>query len=250
MPTVKTQLQPQEAANSTQNAVVEYKANGEIVRLGFGMIKRYLVNGGGNVTDQEVMMFLNLCRFQHLNPFLRECYLIKYGNYDASIVVSKDVFVKRAMRNPRFNGMTCGIITFDKTLGIEEREGTFYMSDQETLVGGWAKVYLKGIDYPIYKSVRLQDYEAKTKDGKPNSMWATKGSTMIAKVAQMQALREAFPEDLGGMYAQEEIIEAQEVKLDEAAITPPEQQIIDSIPEQAQQTAPQQTSAEAALFGE
>lgn len=254
MATVKTQIQPQEQQTAPAATTSEFKywSNGEEVRLSFGMVKRYLVNGGGNVTDQEVIMFLNLCRFQHLNPFLRECYLIKYGNYDASIVVSKEVFIKRAMRNPAFNGMVGGIIVHDQNGDIREREGSFYLDDQEKLVGGWCKVYLKNIDWPIYKSVRLQDYEGRKNDGTPNTMWASKGATMIAKVAQMQALREAFPEDLAGMYAQEEIIEAQDIVLDEAAVSVSEEQA-EPIPEQPAANEEKKITtndAAEALFGE
>ena len=38
-----------------------------------------------------------------------------------------------------------------------------------------------------------------------NSQWSKKPATMIRKVALVQALREAFPEDFGGMYSQEEV---------------------------------------------
>ena len=68
--------------------VTEYKANGEIVKLSPDTIKRYLVSGNGNVTDQEIMMFLGLCKYQHLNPFLREAYLIKYGDRSPATMVS------------------------------------------------------------------------------------------------------------------------------------------------------------------
>ena len=36
-------------------------------------------------------------------------------------------------------------------------------------------------------------------------MWESKGATMIRKVAQSQALREAFPNELRGLYQQEEM---------------------------------------------
>ena len=42
------------------------------------------------------------------------------------------------------------------------------------------------------------------KDGSVNSQWSGKSATMIRKVALVQALREAFPARLGGMYASEE----------------------------------------------
>ena len=59
-------------AENTQ--LVEYESNGEMVKISPTMIKRYLVSGGGNVSDGEVMMFMSLCRYQHLNPFLRELF--------------------------------------------------------------------------------------------------------------------------------------------------------------------------------
>ena len=191
------------------------------------------------------MMFLSLCRFQHLNPFLREAYLIKYGDRQpATMVVGKDVFIKRARRNADFAGFQAGIIVENSDSGeITEREGTFYQRDYERLVGGWAKVYIKGYDQPFYESVSIDEYEGKTKEGKLNSQWATKGATMIRKVALAHALREAFPDETAGMYAQEEIAEAQEIILPEMPVQIPETSNTESIP-----TEPQNT-AEAALFG-
>ena len=46
------------------------------VKLSPSIVRRYLVNGNGSVTDGEVMMFMSLCKFGGLNPFLREAYLI------------------------------------------------------------------------------------------------------------------------------------------------------------------------------
>lgn len=240
---IKNSLQPRK-----ENNIAEYKSNGETVRLSPAMIKNYLVSGGGNVTDEEVMMFLSLCRFQHLNPFLRECYLIKYGNSPATMVVSKDVFIKRAMNSPDFNGMEAGIIVYDSRTGDTiERQGTFYNRAEETLLGGWCKVFLKGYDHAFYESVSIDEYEGRTKDGKPNSQWATKGATMIRKVAQMHALREAFPNALAGMYAQEEIAEAQVVQLDEAPVEIPQVTTEESKPAEQEQGLPVDPAE--ALFG-
>ena len=80
------------------NKVVEYECNGQMVKISPNIIRQYLVNGDGRVTDQEVVMFLNLCKFQKLNPFLREAYLIKYGSQPATIVTGKEAITNRAMR--------------------------------------------------------------------------------------------------------------------------------------------------------
>ena len=44
-------------------------------------------------TQQEILMFLELCKAQKLNPFIRDAYLVKYGDQAANIIVGKDVFL-------------------------------------------------------------------------------------------------------------------------------------------------------------
>lgn len=177
---------------------IRYQSNNEEVILTPKMVKDYLVAGNGQVTDQEVVMFLSLCRFQRLNPFIREAYLIKYGNSPATVVVGKDVLLKRAMRSEKFGGLSAGVIVVNANGEIEEREGTFVLPD-ENLVGGWAKVIIKGYEVPFYASVSMKEYST----GKSN--WLTKPATMIRKVAMAQALREAFPEEMSNLYEQEEM---------------------------------------------
>lgn len=202
-----------ELVEQKNTGLVEYEANGEMVKLSPAMIKKYLVSGGGNVTDGEVMMFLSLCRYQHLNPFLKEAYLIKFGSTDpATIVTGKDVFTKRADANPNYKGKKAGVVVLTKDGSIEEREGTMVLPD-EKLVGGWAKVFIKDKE-PEYQSVSFEEYAGRKKDGTLNSQWAKKPATMIRKVAVVQALREAFPDRFQGMYAQEEFAEVSDIKLD------------------------------------
>lgn len=169
-------------------------------------VRNYLTSGDGKVSDQEVIMFVELCKAQNLNPFVRDAYLIKMGdNYPAQIVVGKDVFIKRASANPNFNGMKAGIVVLDKDGQIQEREGALKLPGEQ-LVGGWCEVYLKDKDYPTKSLVSFEEYAQKNKKtGQLNSMWSSKGATMIRKVAQSQALREAFPNELRGLYQQEEM---------------------------------------------
>ena len=216
--TVKNTLQTAEA----QNAMAIYEAGGEQIKLSPAMVKNYLVNGGGNVTDQEVVMFINLCKFQHLNPFLREAHLIKYGTSPATMVTGKDVFTKRAKRNPNFAGMQAGIFVLSNGT-VVDREGAMALPG-ESIVGGWAKVYIKGYEQPIYAAVGFDEYAGRKSNGELNSQWASKPATMIRKVALVQALREAFPEDFEGLYSPEEIKEGNEaLDYSAAPIKVPEQ---------------------------
>ena len=194
--------------------MTEYECGGQIVKISPNLIKKYLVNGNGAVTDQEVMMFLSLCKFQKLNPFLREAYLIKYGNQPATIVTGKEALQKRAMRNPNYAGLEAGVVvSFPETGQMENRVGTIVL-DGEDLVGGWAKVYVKGWEHPLTVTVAFNEYVGRKSNGEINSQWATKPATMIRKVALVQALREAFPEDLAGMYAAEEVGAAGDLPVD------------------------------------
>lgn len=52
--------------------------------------------------------------------------------------------------------------------------------------------------------VSFDEYAGRKKDGSLNAQWSKKPSTMIRKVALVQALREAFPSAFGGMYTAEE----------------------------------------------
>lgn len=188
---------------SSALALAEYKIDGGQV-LTADTVRNYLTSGNSKATDQDVLMFIELCKAQNLNPFVRDAYLVKFGNQPAQIIVGKDVFIKRASEHPNFNGMKAGIVILDKNGDIKEREGALKLKEEE-LVGGWCEVHLKDKDFSVKSVVSFEEYAQKKNDGTLNSMWSSKGATMIRKVAQSQALREAFPNELRGLYQQEEM---------------------------------------------
>ncbi len=196
--------------------IVRYKAdNGQDIEVTEQDVRDLMAANGNameNVTSQEVKMFLRLCQSQRLNPFTRDAYIVKYGNQPASVIAGKDAFVKRATRNKRYRGHEAGITVLrrvNKNGGvqsvIDRREGSMMLSGEE-LVGGWAKVHLEGYECPIFEEVALSEYAAPDKYGKNG--WSRMPATMIRKVALCHALREAFPEDLGGLYGAEEMDQA------------------------------------------
>lgn len=189
----------------TNALVVKYETDNGIVQLSPETVKRYLVSGDASkVTEQEIAMFIKLCEYQKLNPFLREAYLIKFGNEPATLVTGKETFTKRAAKSKLCNGYEAGIVVQRKDGSIEYRKGTL-VAPNETLIGGWAKVYRKDWSTPLETSVSLSEYARKTKDGKLMSNWAKMPATMIRKVALVQALREALPEEFQGLYSPEEM---------------------------------------------
>lgn len=199
----------QETKNKTNlpELAVVYEIDGNEVKLTPKIVQEYIVgNNDVEITLQEFKLFTELCKVRKLNPFLQEAYLIKYSNsVPAQLVVGKDAILKRAVLNPNYDGMESGVILEnEETLEIIERSGTFVPTNHN-LVGGWAKVYVKNRKYPSYASVNLSEVAQTKKDGTLNSNWAGKPATMVEKVAKVRALREAFVEDLGGMYEAEEV---------------------------------------------
>ena len=185
--------------------VVSYKVDDQEIKLTPKIVQDYLVGTTAQITMPEFKLFTELCKVRKLNPFLREAYLIKYSNNQpASIVVGKDAILKRAVLNPKYNGMKSGIIVVNEKGETIERKGTFKL-DNEQLVGGWAEVFRKDWENSIYSSVSLSEAIQKKGNGEPNSNWSKQPATMIEKVAKVRALREAFVEDLGGMYEAEEM---------------------------------------------
>lgn len=196
--------------------LVKYEVDGNEVKLTPSTVQEYIVGSNNpKITMQEFKFFTELCKARKLNPFLKEAYCIKYGNEPAAIVVGKDAILKRAILNQAYNGMESGIIVLTEDGEIKERQGTFKLDDEQ-LVGGWARVYRKDWEHPIYVSVSFSEVAQKKKDGSLNSNWRTKGATMVEKVAKVRALRETFIEDLGGMYEAEEMnVEIPEKPIDE-----------------------------------
>ena len=179
------------------NEIVTYKAGENEITLSPEIIRKQLTDNP-QVTDQEVNMFLKLCEFQKLNPFLKEAYLIKYGTSPASLIVGKEAWTKRAEAQPTFRGYRAGIAVVTEKGELIYREGSLLLP-KETIAGGWCEVLREGWSVPVRAEVSFAEYST----GK--SGWARMPATMIRKVALTQALREAFPVAFAGMYGEEEM---------------------------------------------
>lgn len=180
----------------TTKGDVTYSVAGQDVHLNYTIVRNYLTKGGGQVTDADLVQFIAVCKFNQLNPFLNEAYLVKYGDAPAQMVVSKEALMKRAESCKEYDGFEAGIIVMRKN-EIVDIPGSF-IAPGDTLVGGWAIVHRSDKKFPYISRVNLSEYST----GK--SLWNGKPSTMIRKVAIVQAMREAFPAQLGAMYTQEE----------------------------------------------
>lgn len=152
-----------------------------------------------NATDGELALCVELCNRQHLNPFTKEVYLVKYGNAPASIITSYQVFNRRANRQQNYGGIKSGVVVLRDGEVVKKRGSAVYKQVGEQLLGGWAEVQFVDGKEPAYVELALTDYST----GKSN--WAKMPGVMIEKCAKAGAWRLAYPDEFGGMYTGEEM---------------------------------------------
>lgn len=184
------------APAASHEKAVTFQANGEEVKLSLSTVRNYLVSGNGKVTDQEVVMFINLCRYQHLNPFLNEAYIVKFGDRPAQLITSKEAFMKRAEANPHFMGSKAGVIVV-RDNQIIHSPGAFALPTDQ-IVGGWAEVKRDDREEPIHVEISFKEFS------KGQATWKDMPANMIRKTALVNALREAFPDTLGLLYTEDD----------------------------------------------
>ncbi len=219
-------------ANALQ---VSYDVLGTRVELDIDFVKKYLVRGKAEITtNQELVMFMNTCKMQGLNPLVNgEVYLIKYQESEpAQMVVGKNAYLRRAFDNPNYRHKKDGI-TVKRGNEIVQKEGCCIYPGEE-LVGGWCRVYYlkNGEKCEAFKEVSLGEYN------KGMANWKSKPATMINKVAVSQCVREAFPKDYEGVYSEEEMQASGAIPADyEDLTTGSEPVIIDEVITQSERQA-------------
>lgn len=163
------------------------------------------VEGAVSVSQKELVSFMMMCQVWNVNPYLKEAYLIKYGNSPASIIVAEKVYEQRADKMPGYRGMKYGVIFEDAEGHEQKREGKRINKRRgEVLVGAWAEVFREDRENS-YTEIDLDEYVGKKKDGTVNSQWSGKPATMLCKCVKAAALRDAYPNAFAGMYIAEEM---------------------------------------------
>lgn len=206
MKAANTAARPQATRQSlvqkpVEDKPIEYMAGGSKVEMSIALTQAYFCD---KASPAEAFVFNQWCAHLGLDPWKKECYLVKFGSEPATMITSVDVYKKRAEKNPNYRGRKSGIIVQTADGKLEERLGTILL-DGENLVGGWCDVQVKDYIDPISARVSFKEYCRYKSDGKPMAQWADRPATMIEKVAVTHALRDAFPNDFGSMYIAEEM---------------------------------------------
>lgn len=225
-----------------QDAIQDVSYNdidGKPVKLSAYIVNNYLAPKQ-DFTPEECWSLMNLSMARGLNPIAKDCFFIKYDG-TPQVIISKDYYTKRANKNPNYLGKENGIVVLNREGKVEMRTGTIKLKDEE-LLGGWCKVYMANLKYPVTVTAALDEYAKKDKDGNLQSTWKSKTCIMIEKVAIVRALKEAMTEEFQGTYAAEELGEAEEalssevkdvIDMPSAAPTPEKPRYDDSVVNEA-----------------
>lgn len=140
-------------------------------------------------SDHEVAEFLRICVRVRLDPFLKQIFLVKYGQQPAAIVIGLSAYLIWADQNPNYQGYQSGVVVSDANGDVQRREGSATFPG-DTLVGGWATGRRKDWAEPQTSTVALEEYDL------GQALWNKKKGTMIEKVAVVQLLRRMFPDEV------------------------------------------------------
>lgn len=154
-----------------------------------------------NATDTEFAMLVGIGKATGLNPFLREIWLVKYGNSAAQIFIGRDGYRIAAQRQPDYDyHIVDAVYSNDKFALVDgEIRHQYEVIDRGHMLGAYCYVKKRSSSKAMYVFVEAGEYDLK------QGLWKTKPATMLKKVAEAQAIRMAFQSTFAGTYAEEEL---------------------------------------------
>lgn len=180
------------------------------------LIKDQIARG---VSNGELSLFLEVCRGTGLNPFARQIYAVVRKEWDRerkqrvpkmTIQVSIDGARLAAVRSGQYEGQVgphwCAEDGVWRDVWLSDR------APAAARVG----VLRRGFREPVWGIATFKSYAQWTDEyrdnqpvgKKPSGLWGTMPDTMLAKCAEMLALRKGFPMELSGLYSSEEMAQA------------------------------------------
>jgi phage recombination protein Bet len=151
------------------------------------------------LSDGQLAFFLRVCQARRLNPLAGQIHAImrrerQGGEKRLTIQTSIDGFRLIAERTGRYCPGCEPSFAYDKNGQLVS--ATSYV--KKLVAGEW---------HEVGATARFEEF-CQTYEGKPTRMWQTMPHVLLSKCAESQALRRAFPEELMGLYTDDEMAQA------------------------------------------
>lgn len=167
---------------STQN---EQSAISQFSNTDVDIIKNSVAKG---TTDAELKYFLAVAASTGLNPFQKEIWCYKSGS-DMLIFAGRDGFLANAQRKSDFKGIRSAYVCtgdkFKMNIVSGHIEHEFSQTDRGNIVGAYAIVKRDGME----AFIAWADFK---EFNKGYNAWKTNPGSMIKKVAEAHALKQAY----------------------------------------------------------
>jgi phage recombination protein Bet len=160
-------------------------------------------------SDLEFELFTQVCKATGLNPFARQIHPVMRRVKDGDKWVDRmtiqtgiDGFRLIAQRTGEYRGQVgpewCGPDGAWRDVWLETDPPA------AARVGIWREGFVE----PVWGVATWKSYCQTRQDGQATAQWARQGDNMLAKCAEAQGLRKAFPQELSGLYSDEEMQQA------------------------------------------
>ncbi len=163
------------------------------------------------VSNEEFEIFLMACHKTQLDPFMRQIYAVKRKSKKPDGSWGETMTIQTGIDGYRLIAERTGHYS-------PGEEPTYVYDENKNLVSATAyikKMTRDGTWHVVSASAYTDEYmqtfvDRSTGEKKPTGMWATMPRTMLAKCAESQALRKAFPAEMSGVYTKEEMTQAED----------------------------------------
>lgn len=173
----------------TKEVTKETSENLPATRFDNATIQILRTTAAKGLTDPEFKAFLAICQRKNLDPLVKHIYAVKRSG-QMIVQVGIDGLRAIAARSGLYAGSDIEHIEKDGQL-VAVKATVWRLANKKS-----------DTRFPFSAEVYMSEY--KPADGM-DFMWKKMPHTMLAKCAESQALRKAFPEDVAGLYSTEEM---------------------------------------------